>query len=101
MNDIANPQSKPDPNEKLVKVFGTEQEPEAMMVQGLLEEAGITSDLRSAELTQDTFPGLGGVEILVSEEDVEEAEKIIESYRQSPLKDDETAEINELSQPPE
>ncbi len=101
MSDAANPQPKPDPNEKLVKVFDTELQPEAMMVQGLLEAAGITSDLRSAELTQNAFPGLGGVEILVSEEDVEEAEKVIESYRQKPLEDDETAEITRPTQPPE
>ncbi len=31
----------PDPNQKLVRVFDTEQEPEAMIVSGLLESAGI------------------------------------------------------------
>ena len=94
MPDAADAPRTPEPNEKLVKVFDTEQEPEAMVVQGLLEAAGITSNLRSTELTQDAFPGLGGVQLLVSEEDAEEAQKVIDSYRESPpLNDDETSEI--------
>lgn len=93
MPDSDNQQPKPDPNEKLVKVFDTELEPEAMVVQGLLEAAGITSDLRSTDLTQDAFPGLGGVQLLVREDDAAEAERVIESYRQSPPLD-ETAEIS-------
>ena len=85
---------KPEPNEKLVKIFDTERETEAMMVQGLLESAGIDSDLKSIDAVQDAFPGVGGSVILVREEDADEAGKIIESYRQSPpLDDDETAEI--------
>lgn len=93
MPDVDSPQQKPDPNEKLIKVFDTEDESEGIVVQGLLEAAEIESDLRSVELTQNAFPGLGGVEILVREEDEEEAKKIIESHRRSPLGDDETAEI--------
>jgi putative signal transducing protein len=85
---------QPEPNEKLVKIFDTEREPEAIVVQGLLETAGIESDLKSIDAIQDAFPGVGGTVILVREEDAEEAGKIIESYRQSPpLDDDETAEI--------
>ena len=85
---------QPDPNEKLVKVFDTEQETEAMVVQGLLESAGIDSDLKALDAPQDTFPGVGGTVIYVREEDAAEAGKIIESYRQLPPLDDETAEIN-------
>jgi len=85
---------QPDPHEKLVKIFDTEQETEAMVVKGLLESAGIDVDLRSIDAPQDTFPGVGGSIILVREEDSAEAEKIIESYRKSPpLGDDETADI--------
>jgi hypothetical protein len=85
---------QPEPNEKLVKIFDTERETEAIVVQGLLESAGIDSDLKSIDAVQDAFPGVGGSVILVREEDAEEAGKIIESYRQSPpLDDDETAEI--------
>ena len=83
----------PQPNEKLVKIFDAEQETEAMVVQGLLESAGIDSDLKAIDATQETFPGVGGTIILVREEDAEEARKIIESYRQLPPIDDETAEI--------
>ena len=93
MPDTANPALKPDPNEKLVKVFDTEQEPEALVVQGLLESAGIATELVATDLSQDAFPGLGGVVLLVREEDAEAAAKIIESYRQSPPVDDETAEL--------
>jgi putative signal transducing protein len=84
---------KPEPNEKLVKIFDTRQESEAMVVQGLLESAGVESDLKAIDVVQDVYPGLGGVVILVREEDAEEAAKVIESYRQAPTNDDDTAEI--------
>jgi Putative prokaryotic signal transducing protein len=84
---------KPDPNEKLVKVFDAEQETEAIVVKGLLESAGIDADLKSIDAVQDTFPGVGGSIILVREEDADEAKKIIETYRNLPPIDDETAEI--------
>ena len=86
--------AKPDPNEKLVKVFDTENEPEALVVQGLLESAGIVAELKATELVQDAFPGLGGVVLLVAEDDAKEANGIIDSYRKSPPVDDETADIN-------
>lgn len=84
---------KPQPNEKLVKIFDTRQESEAAVVQGLLESADIESDLKAIDVVQDVYPGLGGVMILVREEDADEASRIIESYRQSPTSDDDTAEI--------
>jgi hypothetical protein len=94
MPDIETPAGQPEPNKKLVKVFDTEQESEAMVVKGLLESAGIESDLKSLDATQETFPGVGGMIILVGEEDEAEATKVIEEYRNSPpLDDDETAEI--------
>jgi Putative prokaryotic signal transducing protein len=74
---------RPDPNEKLVKVFDSEQESEAMVVKGLLDSAGIDNDLQSASLLQDAFPGLGGMIILVREEDAEKARGLLEEYRQS------------------
>jgi len=85
----------PRPNEKLVKVFDSEQETEAMVVKGLLESADIDADLKSIDAPQDTFPGVGGSIILVREEDADEARKIIEAYRNSPPIDDETAEITQ------
>ena len=85
---------KPEPNEKLVKIFDTERETEAIVVKGLLESAGIESDLKSIDAVQDTFPGVGGTLLLVREEDAAEAEKIIDEYRKLPPLDDETAEIS-------
>jgi hypothetical protein len=92
MPDSTNTQ--PEPDEKLVKIFDTEQENEAIVVQGLLQSAGIESDLKSIDAVQDAFPGVGGTVILVREEDAPEAETIIEEYRRLPPIDDETAEIN-------
>jgi hypothetical protein len=92
---------QPDPNEKLVKVFDSEQESEAIVVKGLLESAGIESDLTAASMVQDTFPGLGGVIILVRQEDAEAARKVIaERQELAPsLDEDETAEIEIIEDP--
>src|SRR5262249_61999631 len=79
-------QSRPNPNEKLVKVFDSEAESEALVVKGLLDSAGIDSDLTSASLVQDAFPGLGGMVILVREGDAEAARKAI--AERQPLQDD-------------
>ncbi len=78
---------RPDPNEKLVKVFDTEHEPEAMVVKGLLDSMGIDNDLTSIEAVQDMFPGVGGTIILVREEDAEKARRIIEESQRSPEED--------------
>ena len=86
--------SQPEPNEKLVKVFDTEQENEALVVQGLLESACIESDLKSIDAVQDAFPGVGGTVILVREEDAPEAKRIIALRRGLPPLDDETADVN-------
>jgi len=74
--------NRPNPNEKLVKVFDSEQESEAMVVKGLLDSAGIESDLASASLLQDAFPGMGGMIITVREEDAEKARQLIGESRQ-------------------
>lgn len=94
------PRPRPDPNEKLVKVFDTEQESEAMVVKGLLDSAGIDSDMTALAAPQDTFPGVGGTIILVREEQAEEARRLIEEYRQPGNLDDETAEIEVSEEPP-
>ncbi len=93
-NPAPQPAPQPDPNEKLVKIFDTEQETEALVVKGLLESAGIDSDLKSIDAVQDAFPGVGGTVILVREEDAPEAGRIIEAYRQLPPLDEETADID-------
>src|SRR5229473_1547415 len=85
----ATEERRPDPNEKLVKVFDSEQESEAMIVKGLLDSAGIENDLASARLLQDAFPGMGGMIILVREEDAEKARELIAESRQEPGASDE------------
>ena len=91
MPEPINSTPQPNPNERLVKVFDTEQETEAIVVRGLLESNGIDSDMKSLDAVQDAFPGVGGTVILVREEDAPEAEKIIEAYRKLPPLDEETA----------
>ena len=73
----------PEPNEKLSRVFDTEQETEALVVQGLLESAGIDSQLGNYENSPDVMP-FGGIGVLVREEDAERARQMIEEYRRSP-----------------
>ncbi len=102
INPAATVPQSPNPNEKLVKVFDSEQESEALIVKGLLESAGIDSDLTSASLVQEAFPGLGGMIILVREQDAMTARRLIEEYRQpgQPFSDqDETAEIEVIEDP--
>jgi hypothetical protein len=100
-NPAADAQPRPDPNQKLVKVFDSEQESEALVVKGLLDSAGIDSDLTSASLVQDAFPGLGGMLILVREEDAETASRVIAEGLRSPADDDATAEIPIIEEPPQ
>jgi Putative prokaryotic signal transducing protein len=90
---MANQAITPNPNQKLVRVFDTEQESEAMVVHGLLESAGIDSEITALDAPQDILPGVGGTVILVREEDADDARRMIEDYRQQTLSDDETAEI--------
>ena len=68
---------QPDPNEELVRVFDTQQESEALVVQGLLQSAGIESEVTAIDAAQDVFPGVGGTVILVREEDADEARRVI------------------------
>lgn len=102
LNPAASVPARPNPNEKLVKVFDSELESEAMIVKGLLESAGIDSDLTAGAMIQDMFPGLGGMIILVREQDAETARRLIEDYRQTnpPNDEDETAEIDAIEEPP-
>jgi putative signal transducing protein len=90
MNDSP---ARPNPNEKLVRVFDTEQESEALVVRGLLDSSGIDCDITSLDAQQDILPGVGGTIILVREEDTEKARNVIEEYRRAPGSD-ETAEID-------
>jgi hypothetical protein len=102
-NSAHEPRQRPLPDEKLVRVFDTEQESEALIVRGLLESSGIDSDITSLDAQQDILPGVGGTVILVREGDAAEARRLIEEYRQSSSNDD-TAEVDiseDISEPPE
>lgn len=70
----------PNPLEKLVKVFDSEQESEVMVVRGLLESAGIETATTNLDAPQDILPGVGGVILQVREEQADEARRIIADY---------------------
>ena len=86
----------PNPNERLVTVFDAEQESEVMVVRGLLESEGIECQMQGLDLPQDVMP-IGGVVILVREEDAPRALQIIEEYRrtQEDMETDDASEVTE------
>jgi hypothetical protein len=73
----------PNPKEKLVKVFDSDQESEVMVVRGLLESAGIDAITTNLEAPQDILPGVGGVILQVRAPQAEAARQLIEDYRAS------------------
>lgn len=79
--------NQPDPNQELVRVFDTQQESEALIVQGLLRSVGIESELTSLDAVQDVFPGVGGNVILVRKEDAAEAKRVIQDSQESAIGD--------------
>jgi len=89
----------PEPLEKLVKVFDTDVESEAMVVQGLLESAGVEAVISNREAPQDVLPGVGGVVILVREEQAREAAAIIQEYSTHPTTDEDEEVTEEPAGP--
>ena len=85
-------------HENLVKVFDTEKESEAMVVRGLLESAGIDAIIQNREAPQDILPGVGGVVVLVREDQAEDALQTIEEYRKNPTTDADEALSEEQAQ---
>ncbi len=73
--------TQPQTNEDLVQVFDSEQESEAMVVQSLLESAGIDAIIAGLDAPQDVLPGVGGVVVRVAAEKANEARQIIADYR--------------------
>ena len=69
---------------ELVAVLDTQQESEALVIQGLLESAGIESILTSLVGPQDVLPGVGGVQVRVPPTDEAEARRIITEYQNHP-----------------
>ena len=83
--DAKQSESKPAPSrgsvdQSLVDIFGTKDDSEAMVVQGLLDSAGIDSVLVSLDAPQEVLPGVGGVVIRVAPEQAEQAKRLIEEY---------------------
>ena len=68
-------------DQPLVEIFGTKEDSEALVVQGLLDSAGIDSVIVSLDAPQEVLPGVGGVVIRVAAENAEEARRLIEEYR--------------------
>jgi Putative prokaryotic signal transducing protein len=68
-------------NAELVEVFDTEQETEALVIQGLLESSGIESMITARDNPQDILP-MGGVVVRVTADKADEARRIIEAYHQ-------------------
>ena len=88
----------PNPKEKLVKVFDAEKESEALVVRGLLESNGIESLTQPDDLEQDLFP-VGGVAIMVREEQAEDARELIAAFRQEVPAPEEDEELSEEAAP--
>jgi hypothetical protein len=91
----------PEPNEHLVKVFDTEQESEAMVVQGLLESERIESLITYLDAPQDVLPGVGGVIVQVREDQAERALRLIAESRSDAAAVAATTDITEESEPTE
>jgi hypothetical protein len=77
--------TSPKPDPELVKVFDTQQEWEALVIQSLLQSAGIECIISSLQAPQDVLPGVGGVVVRVNAAQATEARSIIEDYRNAPV----------------
>jgi Putative prokaryotic signal transducing protein len=88
--------TQPTPNAKLVRVFDTEQESEAMVVKALLDSEGIEALVSSLDAQQDILPGVGGVIVQVTPDRAEEARAVIEAYRNTPTTDAEVEETDTI-----
>lgn len=73
-----------DPNTELVEIFDTQEESEALVIQGLLDSAGIESLMTNLDAPQDVLPGVGGVVLRVTPDVAEEARRVIEEYQNNP-----------------
>ena len=80
----------------MTRVFTASGEIQAQQVQGFLEAAGISSELRGESLRKThglTIDGLGMVEIVVSSEDEEQARALLASAEQGMFRLDEDAQV--------
>ncbi len=90
-------------NDQLVTVFDTEQETEAMIIQGLLESEGLESVVLSLDAPQDVLPGVGGVVVQVRPEQADQARELIQQYRDAApeVEAEMESELNEDSTEPQ
>jgi len=86
---------QPERDQKLVDIFDTKQESEALVVRGLLESAGIESMITYLDAPQDVLPGVGGIIIRVRPEQAESARRIIAEFQT-----DAQVEIESQEEPP-
>jgi len=77
--------SQEEQNEPLVDIFESEQESEAMVVQSLLESAGIDVLLTNFDAPQDILPGVGGMKLQVREDQAAQARAILAEYQNKGL----------------
>jgi hypothetical protein len=70
-------------SDRLVKIFDSERESEAMVVKGLLDSCGIAAGITSTDAARQTFPGVGGTILLVAEEDAADARRVILESKRS------------------
>lgn len=81
-----------------IVVFRASGEMEAQQIRGFLAAAGISSELRGESLRKThglTLDGLGRVEIVVSNEDEEQARALLASAEQGAFRLDEDAQVQE------
>ena len=79
-------------------VFRASGEIEAQQIQGFLEAAGISSELKGESLRKThglTIDGLGMVEILVSSADEEQARTLLASAEHGAFRLDDDAQVQE------
>ena len=81
-------QPNPAAGSDLVIVFDTKDEAEAMVVQGLLESAGIDTMVSNPEVPQDVLPGVGEIVIRVRPDQAEAARSLIAEQRQGMVSQD-------------
>ena len=91
--------SPPSVDEPLVEVFGSKEDSEAMVVQGLLDSKGIDSVIVSLDAPQEILPGVGGVVIRVAADKAEEARRLIEEYRAAAEQAGDEDETEDVSGP--
>jgi hypothetical protein len=80
------------PESELTEVFDTQEESEALVIQGLLDSAGIESLMTSLDVPQDVMPGVGGVVLRVAPDVAEEARRVIAEYQNNPATEAEVME---------